>query len=54
MADAWDFTSENGIIGWDDYPTDYVGRKSVCKDPGNGAKQRFKNKTSHEEDKITN
>ena len=54
MADAWDFTKVNGIIGWDEYPTDYTGRKGKCRDPGNKATQRFFNAESHEEDKITN
>ena len=26
MADAWEFTKKEGIVGWNDYPSGYMGR----------------------------
>jgi len=54
MYDSWEWTAKNGIIGWDDYPSGYLGRKSRCRDPGMDAKERFFNNESYEEDKINN
>ena len=53
MADAYDWTAENGIVNWDDYSRGYQGRKNRCNNPDK-KKERFYNVGSNEEDFITN
>jgi len=55
MADAYDFTRDNGIIDWTAYPRGYQGRKNKCADPGkNVSGDRFFNAAGHEEDMVSN
>jgi len=30
MLDAYNWTAQNGIVHWDDYPRGYVGKKKKC------------------------
>ena len=30
MLDAFDFTRDNGILKWEDYPKSYMGRATSC------------------------
>ena len=54
MYDAYMVTAENGVIGWNDYPSDYVGYKQrLCKDDHN-APNRFFNTSGMEEDYVSN
>lgn len=55
MADAYEFTKDQGIIDWEAYPRSYQGRKNKCSDPGKKATgERFFNTAGHEEDMISN
>lgn len=55
MYDAYMFTSLNGVIDWDDYPTGYVGYKQRnCKDNGRNNHARFYNTFQYEEDFVSN
>ena len=54
MFDAYEQTAEHGVIGWDDYPSSYLGYKQRrCHDPGNSV-DRFFNTYQHEEDFVNN
>ena len=54
MADAYEFTKEQGMIDWEAYPRGYRGRKNKCVDPGADAGARFHNTAGHEEDFVSN
>ena len=52
MADAYNFTKDNGIVDWNAYPKGYQSRKTKCQNPS--GVDRFYNTESHEEDLISN
>lgn len=54
MYDAYQYTSENGVIGWDDYPISYVGHKNRRCEDSSTAKERFFNTNAYEEDFVSN
>ena len=53
MADAYEFTKQQGIVDWEDYAHTYQGRKTKCSKVDKKAK-RFHNGASHEEDMASN